>query len=196
MLKIGITGGIGSGKTTVCKIFEQLNVPVFYADTESKKLLNTPQIQKQLVSVFGNEIMDNNNSINRTILAKLVFENKMLLEKLNGILHPAVATRFNEWLKLHSKNKYILKEAAILFESGAYKQLDKIITIEAPVDIRIKRVMLRDNEKKENIISRINNQLNDEERKKLSDFVITNDEKKAVLPQVLSIHEKIVSGNE
>jgi dephospho-CoA kinase len=145
MLKVGITGGIGSGKTTVSKLFELLGIPVYYADDASKKLLVTdPEIKKSILSVFGEGVLDEKQYISRKKVALLVFGNESQLEKLNAIMHPAVAVHFDSWLKEQAGKPYILKEAAIMFESGAYQQMDKIITVVAPEELRIARVLKRD----------------------------------------------------
>jgi dephospho-CoA kinase len=193
MLKVGITGGIGSGKSTVCKVFELFGVPVYYADDEAKKLLNTTTVQQQIIAAFGNEIINSNCEIERPKLAAIVFNNKEKLQKLNSIVHPAVAKHFEEWLAIHSNSKYILKEAAILFESGSYSQVDKIISVVAPVDIRISRTMKRDNISKELVLQRMQNQISDEEKIKRSHFVIHNDESQLVIPQIIDIHKQLMA---
>ncbi len=192
MIKVGITGGIGSGKTTVSKVFELLDIPVYYADDEAKNILNENDVvKKEVIKIFGTEILEN-TIINRQKLAALVFASTEKLDKLNSIIHPAVAKHFQEWVKLQ-KSKYIIKEAAILFESGANKQVDKVITVSAPIDLRIKRVCSRDNVSETDVLKRINSQMTDEQRENLSDFIIINDENTLVIPQVLAIHQKIIS---
>jgi dephospho-CoA kinase len=190
MLKIGITGGIGSGKTTICRVFELLNVPVYYADEASKKLLvSDPDIKKKILSVFGKEVLDAQQLISRKKIAALVFGNEMELKKLNTIMHPAVAIHFDSWLKAFAEYPYVIKEAAIMFESGAYLQMDKIVTVTAPDELRIARVLKRDAVSKEEIQRRINAQLSEGERIKRSNYVIVNDEQQLVIPQVLKLHE-------
>jgi dephospho-CoA kinase len=190
MLKIGITGGIGSGKTTICRVFELLNVPVYYADEASKKLLvSDPDIKKKILSVFGKEVLDAQQLISRKEIAALVFGNEMELKKLNTIMHPAVAIHFDSWLKAFAEYPYVIKEAAIMFESGAYLQMDKIVTVTAPDELRIARVLKRDAVSKEEIQRRINAQLSEGERIKRSNYVIVNDEQQLVIPQVLKLHE-------
>lgn len=193
MLKIGITGGIGSGKTTACKVFQLLGVPVYYADEEAKKLLDeNPEVKKSIVETFGNEVTDDKGRIDRKKLAALVFNNKEHLEKLNNIVHPAVAKHFEDWLKNNHTAKYILKEAAILFESGAYKITDKVITVVAPLELKIVRAMQRDNTDRLTIEQRIKNQLGDEEKIKRSQFIIQNDELQLLIPQVIAIHQQLM----
>lgn len=193
MLKLGITGGIGSGKTTVCKLFELLGVPVYYSDDESKKLLNEDKnVKQKVVDVFGKSILDNTGLIDRKKLAAIVFNNKVELEKLNGILHPAVGLHFENWLKKQN-TPYILKEAAILFESGAFKQVDKVLTIVAPLELKIQRILKRDDVSKEEVERRMQLQMTDEEKIKHSDFVINNNEQELLIPQVLKLHKQLVN---
>jgi dephospho-CoA kinase len=194
MRKIGITGGIGSGKSTVCKIFELLGIPVYYADDVAKNILDTNfDVSKSVKGIFGAEIFNSDGKADRKKLASIVFNNKEKLAALNHIIHPAVAKDFEEWSKIHNKHPYILKEAAILFESGAYKNVDSVITVTAPVDLRIKRVQDRDKVSREEILNRISKQLTDDDKIKRSDFVIINDEEHLVIPQVLEIHKKLAS---
>ncbi len=192
MLKIGITGGIGSGKTTVCRIFELLGISIYSADEEAKKILNEFDVKKSITNYFGNDVLNSDKNIDRKKLANLVFNDKENLQKLNSIVHPAVAKHFEEWCNKNQSSKYVLKEAAIMFESGAYKQVDNIIVVTAPVDLKIKRSVLRDNITEEQVIERMNNQLTDEEKIKRSQFVIYNDEQQLLIPQVLQIHQQIL----
>ncbi len=193
MLKVGITGGIGSGKTTVCKVFELLGVPVYYADDASRELLETDtDIKNEIVAVFGKEVIDENDRIIRKKVASLVFGNEQQLKKLNAIIHPAVALHFENWLMKHTKASYILKEAAILFESGAYLQMDKVIAVSAPEELRITRVVKRDQVLPEEVKHRMQNQLTEEERIKRSQYVIINDEQQLVIPQVIQLHKEIL----
>lgn len=193
MLKVGITGGIGSGKTTVCKVFHLLGVPVYYADEEAKKLLEeNAEVKSKIIQTFGIEVTDEIARIDRKKLASLVFNDKENLDKLNSIVHPAVAKHFDDWLKENKTAKYILKEAAILFESGAYKMTDKVITVVAPIELKIARAMERDKTDREAIEQRINNQMSDEDKMKRSQFVIKNDEIELLIPQVLEIHQELI----
>jgi dephospho-CoA kinase len=192
MLKIGITGGIGSGKSTVCRIFEILGVPVYYADLESKMLLESnPQVKDKIVMTFGSSICDPSGAIDRKKLAGIVFNDKAALDKLNAITHPAVALHFENWIRQQTST-YILKEAAILIESGTYKQLDKIIVVDAPIDLKIDRTIKRDRVSKEEVERRIKNQMPDAEKIKHADFVIKNDEQQLLIPQVLELHQKFM----
>ncbi len=191
MIKVGLTGGIGSGKTTVAKIFEVLGIPVYYSDIQAKKILFKPETIEKIRHTFGEKVFEK-GKLSKKLLAKIVFNDKEKLQKLNSIIHPAVKTDFKNWLEKQNA-PYVVKEAAILFESGAYKDMDFIITVFAPVEERIKRVMKRDNISREEVIRRIENQWTDEKKIKLSDFVIKNYNSFLVIPQVLEIHNKLRS---
>lgn len=193
MIKLGITGGIGSGKTTACKIFESLGVPVYYADDEAKKIMDTVEVTKKIVDTFGKSILSNSNTIDRKKLGAIVFSDKQKLELLNSIIHPAVGKHYEDWTNQHSNDKYTLKEAAILFESGAYKQVGMIITVTAPLELKIKRIMNRNGFNREEALLRINNQMSDEDRMKQSHFQINNDEKSLLEPQVLNLHNLLIT---
>ncbi len=175
MIKVGITGGIGSGKTYICKKFEKLGVKIYYADERAKFLTNNNKyIKSKLISNFGNNIYIN-NKIDKVKLAQIIFNNSKKLNIINSIIHPVVNNDFNEWCNKYKSEKFILKEAAILFESGSYKNLDKIITVISPIDLRIKRIKERDKLNEQDIIKKINTQISDIEKIKKSDFVIYND---------------------
>jgi dephospho-CoA kinase len=192
MIQVGITGGIGSGKTTVCKVFELLGIPVYYADDEAKHILDfNSNVKTSIVSFFGKEVLNTDGTMDRKKLASFVFNNKEKLEKLNSIVHPAVVGHFEDWVKQYSSRSYILKEAAILFESNANKSIDKVITVTAPVELKINRAMTRDKITKEQVEQRINNQMSDEEKIKRSQFVIYNDEQQLLIPQILAIHSQL-----
>lgn len=169
---IGITGGIGSGKTTITKYIESLGYPVYIADDEAKKLLDTEEVVDEIRNTFGEEIIEN-NLVDKKKLATFVFGNENKLKQLNEIVHPKVRQQFINWLKQWNK-PFVVKEAAILFESGAYKDCDFTILVTAPEDVRIDRVIKRDNTNKEDVSKRIRSQWSDEDKAKLSDFVIQN----------------------
>jgi len=195
MIKIGLTGGIGSGKTTVAKIFENLGVPVYYSDYWAKELSNTnTEIIDGLKQEFGEKIYSKNKTLNKTLLSKIIFNDKSQLEKVNNIIHPIVRNHFDSWANEHKKTnqKYIIKEAAILFESGAYKQVDKIITVFTELNLRIERLQKRDNITKSEILKKIAAQMPEEEKIKLSDYIIYNNKNDLLLPQILNIHETLV----
>lgn len=170
---VGLTGGIGSGKSTVANFFKELGVPVYIADLEAKKLMGTSSdIRRDIISVFGADAYENNLP-NRQYLAEIVFENPEKLKQLNAIIHPAVGKHFDDWY--HKQNApYVIKEVAILFENGGDKQCDLIITVTAPKEIRIERVLKRDQTTRKAIEARMQNQWSDKEKIKKSDFVIEN----------------------
>jgi len=190
MLKIGITGGIGSGKTTVCRLFELLGVSVYYADVRAKILMQTDsELIEGIKTVFGREVYTG-QTLNRSLLGSIVFNNAERLQQLNALVHPAVFRDFDRW-SLEQTGLYVLKEAAILFESGSSKDCAYTILVKSPVDLRTSRVMLRDSISKEDVIKRMDKQMSDEEKEKLASFVILNDEKQLVIPQVLALHDRI-----
>lgn len=189
-LKVGITGGIGSGKTTVCKVIEALGYPVYYADVEAKKIIETDRdVILAISNLFGNDIYSSGKP-DRQRLASLVFNNKELLAKLNSIVHPAVARHFQVWANSFSSS-IIFKEAAILFESGLNKLLDKTILVVAPEQVRLQRVIDRDKISVDNVKSRMANQATQDELIKLADYFINNDGKELVIPQLLGIIENL-----
>jgi len=170
---IGLTGGIGSGKTTVAEYFRASGIPVYIADTEAKKISESAEIVQLIKSAFGTSIFDAEN-INREKLAQLVFNDSEKLATLNKIIHPAVKIHFDNWVKNHQEFPYVIKEAAILFESGSYKDCDIIITVVAPLENRISRVLGRDKTSRENVLKRIDSQWTDDQRVSKSDYVIEN----------------------
>ena len=170
---IGLTGGIGSGKTTIANEFLSLGVPVYIADDEARKLMQSLEVINAIRTVFGNTVFEN-DILNREKLAEIVFSNPEKLEQLNGIVHPAVKKHFKEWLFNHKDAPFVIYEAAILFESGGYKNCDIIISVIAPLETRIQRVIDRDKTTREQVLKRINMQWNDEKRISKSDFVIKN----------------------
>ncbi|RKO72650.1 dephospho-CoA kinase [Sphingobacterium puteale] len=190
-LKIGITGGIGSGKTFICKLFEALGIPVYNADEEAKRLMNTDiRIKEKLIAQFG-EATYKDGLLDRAFLADMVFSDKDKLELLNSIVHPIVIQEAKDWAERQT-TRYSLKEAALLFESGSYKELDYTILVTAPMDIRIQRVIERDGATEQQVRERINKQLSDEEKLQLADFVIVNDGITPLLPQVWTLHQKFL----
>jgi dephospho-CoA kinase len=189
MKVIGITGGIGSGKTTACKIFQELGVPVYYADARAKELMTTNVVLKnKIIQAFGEKAYAG-NGLDRAYLAQQIFASKEKLSILNGLVHPAVANDFDDWLQEHNGEKYVLKEAAILFESGAYQNVDITVLVIAPEDLRLERVMQRDGSSKEDVLKRMNNQWTQERKVKLADHILNNDGRKLLLPQVLELHQ-------
>ncbi|KAA8486367.1 dephospho-CoA kinase [Arcticibacter tournemirensis] len=192
MLKVGITGGIGSGKTTVCHLFELQGIPVFYADDRAKLLMNTDLVLvNSIKEAFGESVYLEDGRLNRKELARVVFNNAGLLEKLNSLVHPAVFRDFDSW-SLKQKSPYVLKEAAILFESGSDKDCDFTILVTSPPDIRIRRVISRDKVSEEEVKKRMDKQLSDEKKIELADFIIRNDERELLIPQVINLHHKLL----
>jgi len=195
MITAGITGGIASGKSVVCEVFKLLGVPVYNADTAAKVLANTDrEIKNDLIKLFGDDIYEGNN-LNRKKLSEIIFNNKTALENTNKIIHPRVIKDFLRWAEEHKDHKYILMEAAILYESGTYKMLDKVITVTAPKQIRISRALSRENFTKQIIENIQKNQILDEEKVKRSHYVILNDNKTLILPQILRIHQQLLNIN-
>jgi len=194
MKKVGVTGGIGSGKSLVCRIFRCLNVPVFSADNEAKTLLETdPEIRLALTGFFGKKLYYS-GKLNKKMLAGIIFSDRKNLNIVNNAVHPAVLEQFTKWCTYQTKSAYVIMEAAIIFETGTDSFLDKVINISAPEAIRIERVCNRDSVSKEKVIERINNQLTEKERKEKADINLVNDGKMMLLPQVLEVH-KLLSGN-
>jgi len=191
-LRIGITGGIGSGKILVCKIFASLGVPTYDADTRAKKLMTEDEVLvDQIKKEFGSQSYHEDGSLKRDYLSKEVFNDPVKLETLNNLVHPRVALDSEKWMNEHSKVLYTIKEAALLFEAGSYKTLDKIIVVTAPEAMRIERVVNRDKSKtKEDVLKIIRSQMPEEEKVNRADFVIQNDETALVIPQVLKLHER------
>lgn len=189
MLKIGLTGNIGSGKTLVCQVFEKLGVQVFNADIEAKKILDSTTVRSKLIITFGNDIVDiDQNYINRKKLAAIVFNDGTALENLNAIIHPQLRIEFKNWCLLHENEAYVIQEAAILFENGFTDLFDKTIVVSAPKKIRLKRVMERDNAKENEVLTRMENQWSDSKKETAADFIIHNDGAQLILPQIIKLH--------
>lgn len=194
-IQIGITGGIGSGKSLICRIFHVLGVPVYDADSRAKKLMTTDGILiDQIKKEFGTLSYDEKGELNREWLGKTVFSQPDKLARLNALVHPRVAGDYNQWINEQRGANYCLKEAALLFEAGSYQLLDKIIVVIAPDDLRIKRVLQRDPHRNKADVERIiKNQMPQEEKIKRADYVIKNDETGLVVPQVVKLHERFNS---
>lgn len=191
MYHLGITGGIGSGKTTVCKIFETLGIPIYYADERAKYLMShDPELIAGITELFGKEAYLEPHVLNRTQIAKIAFNDKEKLNQLNALVHPAVGRDGLAWQTAQQNVPYTLKEAALLYESGSYRSLDKIIVVTAPLELRIQRVMARDEAKRAEVEARIAKQMPEEEKVKLADFVIYNDGEQALIPQAVAIHRR------
>jgi len=191
MLKVGITGGIGSGKSTVAHIFETLGIPVYYADDAAKRLMNEDEGLKQLVQQQFGEAAYANGQLNRAYLSAQVFNNPDKLAMLNAMVHPATIADAARWMQQQTA-PYAIKEAALIFESGAQENLDKVIGVFAPKAVRIKRVMNRDGITREEVMARMNKQINETIKMRLCDYVITNDEQQLLIPQVLAVHKTLL----
>lgn len=189
---IGLTGGIGSGKSTVAAVFEVLNIPVFYADVAAKRIMDSDAVLRQnLIAAFGKQTYEN-NVLNRAYLSSLVFNDAYQLERLNAIVHPATIAEAERWFAQQTTT-YVIKEAALLFESGSAAGLDYIIGVSAPQQVRIQRTMKRDNVTEEQVLQRINKQMDETTKMKLCDFVLVNDEQQMLLPQIVQLHKNLLS---
>ncbi len=197
LLMIGVTGGIGAGKSIVCKIFDVLGIPVYDADSRAKILMESNRnVIDSIKKYIGEEAYLPGGILNRAYLANHVFKDVEMLETINGIVHPAVAKDFDKWSKFHRDKPYIVKEAALLIESGSAKVLDYIINVVAPVALRIERTLTRDTHRTiEQVKDIISNQLSDEERSVKSNFIITNDDYTLLIPQVLKIHDFLINSH-
>lgn len=194
MKTIGITGGIGSGKTTCCKLFENLGIPVYYADTRAKQLMVTSKpLKKQIKALLGEEAYHRNGRPNRPYIASKIFSDKQLLKKMNGLVHPAVGMDVIGWAQAQ-KSEYVMYEAALLVENGSYKNFNKLIVVTCPKDERIKRVMKRDNISKDAVLARMKNQLPEKMKVAVADFIIDNSGSQELEEQIRRIHKEIVSG--
>lgn len=190
-VKIGITGGIGSGKSFVAEILEKMGFPVFYSDSEAKRIINqSSDVKLQIVELLGDEAY-HNDVYNVAYVSQKIFNDKSLRKQLNGIVHPAVRIAFHEWANSISQySNIVFNEAAIMIESGAYQSMDKILLVSAPLDIRIDRVMKRDNITREHALARIESQSSDEYKRQFADFEVVNDGR-ALLPQITQIMDLI-----
>lgn len=196
-LLVGITGGIGSGKSTVCKLFTLLGIPVYTADDRAKWLMShEPQLKEKILTSFGTESYTSNGELNRGYLAETVFSNPEKVAALNALVHPAVGKDFADWVGQQNA-PYLIKEAALLFETGAAKELDYVINVSSPLRVRMARVLLRDPQRTEEQVNQIiNQQLPDEEKNELADFSIKNTDNKLLLPQVIALHEQLLRKTE
>ena len=193
MKRIGLTGNIGTGKTTIARIFEVMGVPVYHADTRARVLLDSDTVKHQVASLFGNQVINPMNQVDRKALANIVFSDKEKLAELNNLIHPLVEEDFAQWCETHKNEHYILHEAAILFESGFNRLFYSTIMVAAPDELCIERVMARDGITKEMVIERMQNQWPQEKKMELSEYVVVNNNHTLVIPQVIAIHKAIRS---
>jgi dephospho-CoA kinase len=190
MLKIGITGNIGSGKTTVSKMFEVLGIPVFYADTEAHNVLTTdPVLVAGIKEAFGQSSYFNDGSLDRKHIAQIVFNDDRELDKLNALVHPAVFRAFDAWVAGIKNAPYVMKEAALLFESTSYKMCDFSLLVTAPLELRVERVVKRDHLTRADVEAREAKQFTESRKRELADYIIENDETQLIIPQVLQLHD-------
>lgn len=195
-LQIGITGGIGSGKTLVTKIFACLGIPVYDADSHAKELMTTDGILiSQIKKEFGDLSYLSDGTLNRKYLGEVVFNQQEKLDILNGLVHPRVRHDFAQWTDRYKDKPYVIREAALLFETGVYRLLDRTIVVYAPEDVRVRRVMKRDHRHEAQVRAIIQKQLSEEEKKALADDIIYNDDSILVIPQVLALHHRFLQGN-
>jgi dephospho-CoA kinase len=192
---VGVTGGIGSGKSTVCKIFEVLGVPVYNSDNRARALMaEDKELVEKIKAAFGEEAYPDNQNLNRSFLAKEVFSNPSKLQKLNSLVHPAVGRDFASWVAAQSSQPYVIKEAALLFETGSHNSLDSVVLVTAPEEVRVSRVLARDPQRSEKQVRDIiGNQLKDEEKKRLANYVLSNNEQELLVPQVVALHEQLLA---
>ena len=193
MLKVGITGGIGSGKTTVCRVFEVLGIPVFYADDVAKSVMHTDALLREdIIKGFGKDSYTVNGDLDRNYIAAIVFSDKEQLVKLNALVHPAVFRAFESWVAEQKDVPYVLKEAALLFESDAYKMCDQSILVKSPEALKFERIMVRDQITLEEVRLRMDRQFSDEKKEKMADHLITNNEQMLLIPQILALHKHFI----
>ena len=193
MFQVGVTGGIGSGKTLVCSVLEKLGVSVYYADEEARRLMNSNSVLREgIIQLLGPEAF-RNGKLNRKYVGSRIFGDRTLLEKLNSLVHPVVREDYRNWVESCQGVPYVVEEAAILFESGANRFLDLTALVYAPSELRIQRVMERDGVTREEVRRRMAHQMDEEEKRTLADEVIINDDRKMLLPQVVAFHERIIN---
>jgi len=191
MLKIGLTGGIGSGKSTVAKVFQTLGIPIYYADKAAKEIMNTNEaLKQQIIHHFGEDIYEN-KVLNRILLAQKVFNNPSQLNLLNSLVHPPTIQAAEDWF-VQQTAPYCIKEAALIFESGSQQNLDFVIGVYTPTTLRLQRVMQRDKTTKEEVQQRIDMQIDETIKMRLCDFVVNNNEQELLIPQVMALHEKFI----
>ncbi len=193
MIRVGITGGIGTGKSTVAKIFRSMGIPFLDADVLAKEIVERDlELKASIIQLFGEESYNADGKYNRKYIASIVFNDKDKLAQLNALVHPAVIQYGNDWAEEHRHSNYVLKEAALMFESGSYKHNDINILVQSPIELRLERVANRDGISKDEILKRIHAQMSDEEKIKLADKIIVNDEQHSLIEQVMQIHKELM----
>ncbi len=192
MIKVGVTGGIGSGKTTVCRIFESLGIPVYYADVRAKQLvLDDPELKQGYIRLFGSKVYTDEGLLNRELIADRIFNDHQLLKEVNKLVHPAVRRDFDSWCNKQAA-PFVLQEAAVLIEGGGYKLMDRVVLVSAPEEIRIQRVLERDGSTRKMVEQRMKNQWTADRLRDYCDFEVIADDQQLVIPQVLRIHKELV----
>ena len=187
---IGLTGGLGSGKSTVGKIFSCLGVPVYNSDIAAKEMYKHPEVKKKVIDLLGEKAYTAKDEIDAAFIASRVFSNSDCLKKLNSIIHPEVQADFKNWVLFHSDKIYVIKESALLFETGFNQDCDFTVLVRSPLELRIKRVQARDNKSREEVLARIQNQWDDEKKSSLASNQIENNEKESLIDQVLALHDQ------
>ena len=192
MKRVGVTGGIGSGKSFVCSVFEHMGIPVYNADNRARELMKrSPQLRESLTALLGEKAY-REDELNRSYLAQILFRDPAMREKINGLVHPEVFMDFQQWVQKNQGKHYVIQEAAIIFESGADRLLDRVINVYAPVRERIQRLMSRDNLEPEEIRKRMRSQITEKERRQRADYTLVNDGKRMLLPQIVRIHNDLL----
>lgn len=196
MVKVGITGNMGSGKSLVCSLFEQMGIPVFYADHEAKKLYSEPQVMQNMKKHFGKSIYLSNGNLNKKKLSRLIFNDEFAMQFIRDLIYPELHKKFNAWATEKALNncKYVLYEAALILENGFQKQFDKLILVSSPEWLRIERIKERDKLSEKAIRARMNKQWPEEKKHALADFIVINDGKQMLIPQVIKIHKALICG--
>lgn len=192
MIKVGITGQIGSGKSTISKIFESFRIPVFYSDLEAREILNQKETQKEIENLFGSQVVKNGIT-DRSQISSIVFSNKEMLDKLNAIVHPKVRIRFEDWASKKNMYPYVLMESAVIFENGLNRSLDQVILVYAPEEIRFRRTQSRDHLTINQFKDRNNNQFSSEVTIPMANFTVKNDDIELIIPQVYNIHQALIT---
>ncbi|MCD6068810.1 MAG: putative dephospho-CoA kinase [Bacteroidetes bacterium] len=188
---IGLTGGIGSGKSTVARVFEVTGIPVYSSDDRAKAMYFEPDVRAKVLALLGPEAYLSEREINKAYIASRIFSDKNILDGINGIIHPAVGRDFEKWYAIQKNVPFVLKESALLFETGIYKNMDANILVVSPEHLRARRIALRDKLSEEEVLKRFKNQLNDDQKIPYADYIITNDEEQSLIEQVLDVKKKI-----
>jgi len=196
MLKVGLTGSIGSGKSTIAKVFTLLGIPVYFSDIEAKKILDQPDVINIITAKFGIELLSSNGLINRQKLADKIFNDNFSLQWLNSIIHPRVRRHFLEWVDSNKKNPYIIQESAIMLETGFSTFFDKVVVVTCPIEERINRVLYRDKMTRDQVLDRMENQWSEELKVLKADHIVKNDDRSLALPQIMALHKEFLEQSE